>query len=184
MESVRLRDMGRYGEIWGDHDNGVGALPRYGEIWGDMGSSSPAPAEAPVRRWPSHRLAWESSQVLLGIRTNMLAPYHPISPPISPYLRCSSASARTCSRAARASTRAGETERDDAERPRGVQRCSRGVAALPKPGAATTPGRLRMENSSLVMSRQARRLLRGGGEGGVQPHGARARGVNSVSSHL
>jgi len=37
----------------------------YGELF--------PPAEAPVRRWPSHRWAWDSSQVLLGIRTNMLA---------------------------------------------------------------------------------------------------------------
>ena len=29
-EDHRLRDMGRYGEVWGD-------MGRYGEVWGDMG---------------------------------------------------------------------------------------------------------------------------------------------------
>ena len=47
--------MGRYGEIWGDTEEGASIAhsePRYGEIWGDMGLHRPQRAQAVQQKQP------------------------------------------------------------------------------------------------------------------------------------
>jgi len=76
MESVRLRDMGRYGEIWGALPTRRGAGEALAKPSLGVGLLSGAPRHPheharPISPHISPYLP--ISQVLLGIRTNMLA---------------------------------------------------------------------------------------------------------------